>query len=186
MLSRHRSLQKGIKRPLLHQRVREIPQFFGMENRLVSQELQKRLAGSLSVGNHVKGELDSPVLRSGGRVADGGELLPRRQVAAAPSVVDDPLFDTVIQNKTEEAVELPGFLQRESGQVLVPSRVEDKLYHQLLNIEQYLHPYFSIKEQMVIIMHANNLQRFTGLEKLSQATRLQPKTTPVLIVKAVK
>lgn len=104
-----------------------------MKNRLVSQELQKRLASSLSVGNHVKGQLDPPVLRSGGGVTDGGELLPRRQVAAAASVVNDPLLDTAIQNKTQEAVELPGFLQREPRQVLVPGREE-------------------VKEQMVIIM----------------------------------
>lgn len=98
-----------------------------MKNHLVSQELQERLASSLGVGDHVKGQLDSPVLRGGGRVTDGGELLPGRQVAAAPSVIDDPLLDAMIQNKTEEAVELPGFLQRESSQVFIPGREEEKL-----------------------------------------------------------
>lgn len=97
-----------------------------MKHRLVSQELQERLASSLSVGNHVEGQLDSPVLRGGGRVADGGELLPRRQVAAAPSVIDDPLFHAAVQSEAEEAVELPGFLQRESSQVLVPCEKKKK------------------------------------------------------------
>lgn len=121
-----RSLQKGKKRPPLHQRVRKIPQFLGMKNCLVTQELQKRLAGSLSVGDHVEGQLDSPVLRSCGRVADGGELLPRRQVAAAPSVVDNPLFHAAIQNEAQEVVEFPGFLQRESRQVFIPGRGDEK------------------------------------------------------------
>lgn len=113
-----------------------------MKNRLVSQELQERLASSLSVGNHVKRQLDSPVLRSGGRVTDSGELLPRRQVAAATSVIDDPLFDTVIQNKTEEAVELPGFLQGESSQVFIPSKEKEKPYYLFLNLEKYSYSYF--------------------------------------------
>lgn len=121
-----------------------------MKNRLVSQELQNRLAGSLSVGNHVKGQLDSPVLRSGGRVAHGGELLPRRQVAAAPSVIDDPLFNTAIQNQTEKAVQLPGLLQRESSQVFIPSREEEKLDYQLLNLEKYLVIFFKLGNKLLL------------------------------------
>lgn len=84
------------------------------------------MAGGLSIYNHVKGQLYPPVLRIGSRVTDSGELLPRRQITAAPGIIDDPVLYAVVKNKTEEAVQLSGFLERISSQVFIPGREEGR------------------------------------------------------------
>lgn len=119
-------LKKWVERPVLHQRVREVSQFSGVKDFLVSKEFKQRLAGSLSVGHHVEGQLHPPVLCISSRVPNCGELLPGRHITAAPGVVDDPILHAVVQNQTKEAVELPGLLERKPGQVFIP---EDKINH---------------------------------------------------------
>lgn len=101
--------------------MRKVPQFSGVEDALVTEQLQKRLAGRLGEEHHVEGELPPPALRIGSRVADGGELL-LGLVPAALRVVADPGLHTVVQNQTQEAVKFPGLLKREPGQVFVPEQ----------------------------------------------------------------
>lgn len=102
--------------------MRKVPQFSEVEDALVTEQLQKRLAGSLGEEHHVEGELHPPVLCIRSRVADGGEPLLGRQIPAALGVVGDPRLHTVVQNQTQETVKFPCLLKREPGQVFVPEQ----------------------------------------------------------------
>lgn len=120
-------LKIWVERPGLHQRVWEVSQFSRVEDCLVSQELKKWLADSLSIDHHVKGKLYSPVFCISSRVPNCGELLSGWQISAAPSVVDNPILHTLVQNQTKEVVELPGLLERKPSQVFIPEQWQKRI-----------------------------------------------------------